>query len=46
AVYDTLKALRDGVEPAELRPSMASADLLGQVTRREEYAQWNKEFMN
>ena len=46
AVYDTLKALRDGVQPAELGPNMASADLLSQVTRRDEYAQWTKEFMS
>ena len=46
AVYDTLKALRDGVQPAELGPNMASADLLSQVTRRDEYAQWTKEFLS
>jgi len=46
AVYDTLKALRDGVSPADLAPNMASADLMGQVTRRADYSQWTKEFMN
>ena len=45
AVYDTLKALRDGVSPADLASSLASADLMGQVTRRADYAQWTKEFM-
>ncbi len=45
AVYDTLKALRDGVSPADLAPSLASADLMGQVTRRADYSQWTKEFM-
>ncbi len=37
AVYDTLKALRDGVAPADLRDSLASADLIAQVTRKDDY---------
>jgi len=45
AVYDTLKALRDGVSPADLTSSLASAELMGQVTRRADYSQWTKEFM-
>ena len=37
AVYDTLKALRDGVAPADLRDSLASAELISQVTRKDDY---------
>ena len=39
AVYDTLKALRDGVAPADLRDSLASGDLIAQVTRKDDYDQ-------
>ena len=39
AVYDTLKALRDGVAPADLRDSLASADLIAKVTRKADYDQ-------
>ena len=39
AVYDTLKALRDGVAPADLRDSLASAELIAQVTRKADYDQ-------
>ena len=39
AVYDTLKALRDGVAPGDLRDQLASPDLIAQVTRRAEYDQ-------
>ena len=39
AVYDTLKALRDGVAPGDLRDSLASADLIAQVTRKDDYDQ-------
>ncbi len=38
-VYDTLKALRDGVSPGDLRDTLASADLIAQVTRKAEYDQ-------
>jgi carboxyvinyl-carboxyphosphonate phosphorylmutase len=39
AVYDTLKALRDGVAPADLRDTLASPDLIAQVTRKDDYDQ-------
>ena len=39
AVYDTLKALRDGVPPANLREQIASPELIAQVTRKAEYDQ-------
>jgi carboxyvinyl-carboxyphosphonate phosphorylmutase len=44
-VYDTLKALRDGVAPSELRDNVASAELLAQVTRRADYNQWTGEYL-
>ncbi len=37
AVYDTLKALRDGVAPGDLRDNLASAELIAQVTRKDDY---------
>ena len=44
AVYDTLKALRDGVKPAELK-NIASPDLMRQVTRAADYQRWTKEYL-
>jgi carboxyvinyl-carboxyphosphonate phosphorylmutase len=46
ALYDTLKALKDGKSPAELRPTLASRELLAQVTRQSRYNQWVEEFLN
>ena len=45
AAYDTLKALRDGVAPADLSDKLVSPELLGQLTRRDDYNQWIKEYM-
>ena len=45
AAYDTLKALRDGVAPADLRDSLASPDLMGQLTRRGDYDQWIADYL-
>ena len=45
AVYDTLKALRDGVAPSDLSPQLASADLMAQVTRRDSYSRWTADFL-
>mgnify|MGYP001312767213 FL=1 len=45
AVYDTLKALREGVAPDDLRDTLASADLMGQLTRKADYDSWIKEFL-
>jgi carboxyvinyl-carboxyphosphonate phosphorylmutase len=39
AVHDTLKALREGVPPAELQ-GVASSGLIKQVTRDEDYRGW------
>ncbi len=45
AVYDTLKALREGVSPADLRDTLASPDLMNQVTRQADYNSWTEEFL-
>jgi oxaloacetate decarboxylase len=44
AVYETMKALRDGVDPKQI-PYLASADLVKQVTREPAYQGWIKEFL-
>jgi oxaloacetate decarboxylase len=44
AVYDTLKALRDGVKPADLQ-GIASADLMKRVTREGDFKTWTEKFM-
>lgn len=46
ATYDTLKALRDGASPSDLDNDIASPELMGQVTRLDEYDQWVGEFLN
>ncbi|MFT5390422.1 MAG: carboxyvinyl-carboxyphosphonate phosphorylmutase [Gammaproteobacteria bacterium] len=45
AVYDTLKALRDGVKPADL-PGVASSELMAKVTRSQEYKGAMKDFLS
>lgn len=44
AVYDTLKALRDGTAPSKLQ-GVASADLMKKVTRDDDYTRWTKDFL-
>ena len=44
AVYNTLKALRDGTKPEALT-GIAPADLMRRVTRGDQYAQWTKDFL-
>jgi len=44
AVYDTLKALREGVPPRELK-NIASSELMRQVTRADNYQQWTHDFL-
>jgi carboxyvinyl-carboxyphosphonate phosphorylmutase len=44
AVYETLKALRDGTPPSKLA-GVASADLMKRVTRDDDYARWTKDFL-
>ena len=45
AVYDTLKALREGTSPEDLAPQLASAELMAQVTRRDDYSRWTSDFL-
>jgi carboxyvinyl-carboxyphosphonate phosphorylmutase len=45
AAYETLKALRDGTPPAQIK-TIASSDLMKQVTRQADYAKWSKEFLD
>ena len=44
AVYNTLKALREGTKPADLT-GIAPAELMRRVTRGDQYAQWTKDFL-
>jgi len=44
AVYNTLKALRDGTKPADLQ-GIASPELMRRVTRAADYQQWTKDFL-
>jgi carboxyvinyl-carboxyphosphonate phosphorylmutase len=44
-VHDTLKALRDGVKPKDLK-NIASADLQKRVLRHADYARGQKEFLS
>ncbi len=44
AVYDTLKALREGVAPRDLK-NIASPELMRQVTRGDDYQRWTKDFL-
>jgi len=44
AVHETMKALRAGVAPADIK-GVASADLMKRVTRQADHAQWSKEFL-
>ena len=45
AVYETLKALREGVAPASIKTG-ASPELMKQVTRQADYEKWSKDFLN
>lgn len=45
AIYDTLKALRDGTKPAALQ-GVASAELMAKVTREGEYQSWIQKFLS
>lgn len=44
AVYDTMKALRDGTDPRQIA-NVASSDLVKQVSREPDYQEWTKEFL-
>jgi carboxyvinyl-carboxyphosphonate phosphorylmutase len=44
AVYETLKALRDGVQPKDLK-GVAPTELVKRVTREADYDRWTKEWL-
>jgi carboxyvinyl-carboxyphosphonate phosphorylmutase len=44
-VYNTLKALREGTKPSELK-NVASADMQRKLLRQADYTKWSKEFLN
>jgi oxaloacetate decarboxylase len=44
AVYDTLKALRDGVAPGDLQ-NLAPPALMRRLTRADDYRQWTREYL-
>ena len=44
AIYDTMKALRDGTAPADLK-NLASKELMAKVTRSADYAGWTRDFL-
>jgi carboxyvinyl-carboxyphosphonate phosphorylmutase len=44
AIHDTLKALRDGTKPADLK-GIASADMMKRVTRAADYDAWTRDFL-
>jgi len=44
AVYNTLKALRDGTKPGDLQ-GIAPPELMRRVTRADDYQQWTRDFL-
>jgi carboxyvinyl-carboxyphosphonate phosphorylmutase len=44
AIHDTLKALRDGAAPADLK-NLASNELMAKVTRAADYAASTRDFL-
>lgn len=44
AVHDTMKALRDGVKPRDLK-GVPSADFMAKATRDADYKGWTREFL-
>jgi carboxyvinyl-carboxyphosphonate phosphorylmutase len=44
AVHDTLKALRDGVQPKDLK-GVPSPEFMAKATRDAEYKGWTKNFL-
>ena len=45
AVHETLKALRAGMPPADIK-TVAPPDLMKRLTRQADYAKWSKEFLS
>ena len=46
ATYDTLKALREGVAPADLQSQLATSAQMDQFTRKADYAKWTTDFLS
>ncbi len=44
AIYQTMKALRDGVKPAALQ-GVASSEMMARVTREGDYKSWTQKFL-
>ncbi|MEZ5740801.1 MAG: hypothetical protein R3E68_15975 [Burkholderiaceae bacterium] len=44
ALHDTMKHLRDGGDPALLKPQLAGDQLTGISTRGDDYERWMREF--
>jgi carboxyvinyl-carboxyphosphonate phosphorylmutase len=44
AIYDTLKALRDGTKPSDLT-GIASSETMARVTREGDYKSWTEKFL-
>jgi carboxyvinyl-carboxyphosphonate phosphorylmutase len=44
AIHDTLKALREGTAPADLK-NLASKELMAKVTRSADYVGWTRDFL-
>jgi carboxyvinyl-carboxyphosphonate phosphorylmutase len=44
AIYDTLKALREGTKPSALA-GIASSDMMARVTREGDYKSWTEKFL-
>jgi carboxyvinyl-carboxyphosphonate phosphorylmutase len=44
AIHDTLKALRDGVAPADLK-GVASAETMRRLTRADDYDRWSSDWL-
>jgi oxaloacetate decarboxylase len=44
AIYETLKALRDGVQPKDL-PGLPQGDLMARATRDADYKRWTRDYL-
>ena len=44
AIYDTLRALREGTKPSALS-GIASSEMMALVTREGEYKTWTEKFL-
>lgn len=45
AVYDTLKHLRDGGSPGDLKDKVAAGELLDVALRQKDYTRWQQEYL-